>query len=65
MLTLVIPWLRPLTPIKENSMLGKAKEIYKELNCYTIGMAWIPDIFMISSGFPAFLGSVFPEVIGK
>jgi len=44
MLKLVILRLCPLTPIKENSMWGKAKEIYKELNCYTIGMAWIPDL---------------------
>ena len=45
--TLVIPRLRPLTPIKDNSMLGKAKEMYKELNSYTIGIFWIPVFFEI------------------
>ncbi len=33
-------------------MLGKAKEIYKELNCYTIGMILLSanrDFFIIPS----------------
>jgi len=30
-------------------MLGKAKEIYEELNCYTIGIVWIKQINESSS----------------